>query len=81
MNTVSRRRIQWSGYLMVRQLRLFIEIARAEVDWDSPWVSMDQLYRIIQFIAQMDGSDYMDLDASPLAIRHLAHRFEHLSIV
>ncbi|KAG8796132.1 hypothetical protein FRC12_004329 [Ceratobasidium sp. 428] len=51
-----------AGYVNVRQLRLFIEAVRSQVNWDSTWVSMDELYRIIEYISQMDNNDSMELD-------------------
>ncbi|KAG8763468.1 hypothetical protein FRC12_008530 [Ceratobasidium sp. 428] len=81
------------GYINVRQLRLFIEAVRSEVDWDSTWVSMDELYRIIEFISQMDNNDSMELDrpstssttddvsdTTPLLIADVLDRFENLDL-
>jgi hypothetical protein len=80
INAIRPRRSRWHGrYVSIRQLRLFIEIARTEVDWNSAWISMDELYQIIEHVSQMDTDDSMDVDSAPLAIQDVVNRFENLN--
>ncbi|KAG8709160.1 hypothetical protein FRC12_004319 [Ceratobasidium sp. 428] len=75
---VNRRRI--GRYVNVRQLRLFIEIARAELDWTNAWVSMELLQAIIAHIAQMRDEDDMDIDTQPSPIQDVIHRLAELGL-
>ncbi|KAG8726949.1 hypothetical protein FRC10_006607, partial [Ceratobasidium sp. 414] len=71
---------RYGRYISVRQLRMFIEIARLQIDWDSTWVSMDDLYRIVEYVSQMDNEESMDIDTVPLAIHNILNRLENLSM-
>ncbi|KAG8734652.1 hypothetical protein FRC10_011593, partial [Ceratobasidium sp. 414] len=74
----ARRNRRYGRYVSVRQLRMFIEAARSQIDWDSSWVSMDDLYRIIEHISQMDNEDSMDVDNAPLVIHDVLDQLENL---
>ncbi|KAG8741000.1 hypothetical protein FRC10_003459 [Ceratobasidium sp. 414] len=76
----ARREQRYGRYISVRQLRVFIEIARSQIDWDSAWVSMDDLYRIVEYVSQMDNEESMDIDTVPLAIHDVLNRLENLSM-
>ncbi|KAG8714876.1 hypothetical protein FRC08_011306 [Ceratobasidium sp. 394] len=81
VNAIRARRVRRYGrYISVRQLRMFIEVARSQIDWDSTWVTLDELYEIIELVAQMDNEDSMDVDNAPLAIQDVVDRLGNLNM-
>jgi hypothetical protein len=80
-NIIRARRNRRSGrYVSVHMLHMFIEIAWSQLDWDSLYVSMDDLYRIIDHISQMGDEESMDVDAAPPAIYDVLDQSENLDI-
>jgi hypothetical protein len=76
----ARRNRRYGRHVSVLQLRMFIEIARSQIDWESSWVSMDDLYRIVEHISQMGDEDSMDIDNAPLIIHDVLDQLESLNI-
>ncbi|KAG8714623.1 hypothetical protein FRC09_017418 [Ceratobasidium sp. 395] len=72
---------RWGRYINVRQLRLFIEIAREQVDWESAWINVEILEQIIAHISQMPDDTEMDLDTSPSMINQVIHQLENLGLI
>ncbi|KAG9087599.1 hypothetical protein FS749_002809 [Ceratobasidium sp. UAMH 11750] len=81
-NVIRARRHRRHGHrIAVRQLRMFIEVVRSQIDWEGDWISMDELYRIIEHVSQMNDEDIMDVDNStPLAIHNVLDHLESLSL-
>ncbi|KAG9080916.1 hypothetical protein FRC07_014742 [Ceratobasidium sp. 392] len=71
---------QYGRYINVRQLRIFIEMVRREVDWDCAWVNVEVLERIIAYVSQMRDEDDMDVDAAPTPIQRLVAQLEDLGL-
>jgi hypothetical protein len=80
-NVIRARRNRRHGrYISVRHLRMFIEIVRSQVNWEDAWVSMDELYRIVEHVSQMGNEDSMDLNQVLLAIHDVIDQLETLKL-
>ncbi|KAG8775112.1 hypothetical protein FRC12_001666 [Ceratobasidium sp. 428] len=73
-------RCRFGRYVNIRQLRLFIEIARQDIDWNNLWVSMELLENIIAHIAQMRDEDDMEVDTQPSPIQQVINGLENLGL-
>ncbi|KAG8795097.1 hypothetical protein FRC12_017889 [Ceratobasidium sp. 428] len=59
---------------------MFLELARAKIDWESSWIPVNDLYAILNQILQKNDDDSMDLDDLPGALQNVVSRLEMLTI-
>ncbi|KAG8691379.1 hypothetical protein FRC09_011638 [Ceratobasidium sp. 395] len=76
----ARRNRRFGRFIGVRQLRMFVEMVRGMLDWGLPFLSMHQLYQVIEHIAQKGDEETIDIDESAPLIRDMLNQLENLNI-
>ncbi|KAG8720195.1 hypothetical protein FRC09_009960 [Ceratobasidium sp. 395] len=67
-------------YTNVEQLRLFLQIAQSQVDWEWSWIRIDELYRILEEVSQKRNEDKMDVDTLSPPVQCVLAQFETLTL-
>ncbi|KAG9125040.1 hypothetical protein FRC07_009214 [Ceratobasidium sp. 392] len=73
------------GSIKAGQLRMFIEVARAQIDWNVSWIDIDDLYCLIEEISQKPDNEEidvqaMDIDRVQLTVYDLLDHMERLQV-